>query len=52
MDKSWIALGKTSDGRMSQPYIDGVTSFIKFAMAVVDQEDKYIERRRVTRGNR
>ncbi|XP_028086586.1 uncharacterized protein LOC114287444 [Camellia sinensis] len=38
MDKSWIALGKTPDGRMSQPFIDGVTSFIKFAMAVVDQE--------------
>ncbi|XP_028103043.1 uncharacterized protein LOC114302247 [Camellia sinensis] len=40
MDRSWIALGKTPDGRMSQPFIDGVTSFIKFAMAVVDQEGK------------
>ncbi|XP_028084685.1 uncharacterized protein LOC114285803 [Camellia sinensis] len=40
MDKSWIALGKTPDGRISQSFIDGVTSFIKFAMAVVDQEGK------------
>lgn len=39
MDKSWIALGKMPD-RMSQPYIDGVMSFIKFAMAIVDQEGK------------
>ncbi|KAG5547799.1 hypothetical protein RHGRI_013476 [Rhododendron griersonianum] len=33
-----MSLGKTADGRMSQPYRDGVMSFLHFAMKVVDQE--------------
>ncbi|XP_028063808.1 uncharacterized protein LOC114267026 [Camellia sinensis] len=37
MDKSWIALGRTADGRMSKPYNDGVKLFLQFAMGVIDQ---------------
>ncbi|XP_028076467.1 uncharacterized protein LOC114278592 [Camellia sinensis] len=37
MDKSWIALGRTIDGRMSKPYNDGVKLFRQFAMGVLDQ---------------
>ncbi|XP_028118132.1 uncharacterized protein LOC114315719 [Camellia sinensis] len=37
MDKSWIALGRTTDGRMSKPYNDGVKIFLQFVMGVIDQ---------------
>ena len=36
MDKSWMTMGKTPDGRLSHPYIEGVNAFINFATAVVD----------------
>ena len=36
MDKSWMTMGKTPDGRLSHPYIEGVNAFINFARAVVD----------------
>ena len=36
MDKSWMTMGKTLDGRLSHPYIEGVNAFINFARAVVD----------------
>ena len=36
MDKSWMTMGKTPDGRLSRPYIEGVNAFINFAKAVVD----------------
>ena len=36
MDKSWMTMGKTADGRLSHPYIEGVNAFINFARAVVD----------------
>ena len=36
MDKSWMIMGKTPDGRLSRPYIEGVNAFINFARAVVD----------------
>ncbi|CAL5445178.1 unnamed protein product [Camellia sinensis] len=42
MDKSWIALGCTVDGRISQPYFDGVISFLHFAMAVIDRDGKIL----------
>ena len=29
-------MGKTPDGRLSRPYIEGVNAFINFAKAVVD----------------
>ena len=37
MDKSWITLGKTADGRLSQQYSKGVMSFLNFAKAVGDK---------------
>jgi hypothetical protein len=37
MDKSWITLGSTTNGRMSPQYFEGVDSFINFAKAVVDK---------------
>ena len=36
MDKSWMTMGKTPDGRLSHPYIKGFNTFINFAKAVVD----------------
>ena len=36
MDKSWMTMGKTPDGRLSHSYIEGVNAFINFARAVVD----------------
>ena len=36
MDKSWMTMGKTPDGRLSHPYIEGVNVFINFARVVVD----------------
>ena len=36
MDKSWITIGKTPDGRLSHSYIEGVNAFINFARVVVD----------------
>ena len=36
MDKSWMTMGKTLDGRLSHPYIEGVNAFINSARAVVD----------------
>jgi hypothetical protein len=37
MDKSWITLGRTTNGKMSSQYFQGVDSFINFAKAVVDK---------------
>ena len=31
-----MTMGKTLDGRLSHPYIEGVNAFINFARAVVD----------------
>ena len=31
-----MKMGLTADGRISQPYFDGVSSFIQFARAVID----------------
>ncbi|XP_028083166.1 uncharacterized protein LOC114284469 [Camellia sinensis] len=42
MDKSWIALGSTVDGRISRAYNDGVISFLRFAMAVIDRDGKIL----------
>ncbi|XP_028087366.1 uncharacterized protein LOC114288079 [Camellia sinensis] len=42
MDKSWIALGSTVDGRISRAYNDGVISFLRFGMAVIDQDGKIL----------
>ena len=36
MDKSWMTMGKTPDGRLSYSYIKGVNAFINFARAAVD----------------
>ncbi|XP_050289827.1 uncharacterized protein LOC126727977 [Quercus robur] len=36
MDKSWMTMGKTPDGRLSHPYIEEVNAFINFAKAVVN----------------
>ena len=36
MDKSWMTMGKTPDGKLSHPYIEGVNAFINFARVVVD----------------
>ena len=36
MDKSWMIMGKTPDGRLSHPYIEGVNAFINFARVVMD----------------
>ena len=36
MDKSWMTIGKTANGRLSHPYIEGVNVFINFAKAAVD----------------
>ena len=36
MDKSWMIMGKTPNGRLSHPYIEGVNAFINFARVVVD----------------
>ncbi|XP_065623713.1 uncharacterized protein LOC136065019 [Quercus suber] len=36
MDKSWMTMGKTPDGRLSHPYIEEVNAFINFARVVVD----------------
>ena len=36
MDKSWMIMGKTSDGRLSHLYIEGVNAFINFVRAFVD----------------
>ncbi|KAG5548681.1 hypothetical protein RHGRI_014133 [Rhododendron griersonianum] len=38
MDKSWMKMGMTADGRISQLYYNGVTLFIKFARAAVDAQ--------------
>ena len=37
MDKSWMTLGKTTNGRISPQYFQGVDSFINFAKAIVDK---------------
>ena len=37
MDKSWMTLGKTTNGRMSPQYFQGVDTFINFVKAVVDK---------------
>ena len=42
MDRSWIALGSTVDGRISRAYNDGVISFLRFVMAVIDQDGKIL----------
>ncbi|KAF7116020.1 hypothetical protein RHSIM_RhsimUnG0041600 [Rhododendron simsii] len=42
MDKSWMKMGMTADGRISQLYYNGVTVFIKFARAVVDAQDNIL----------
>ncbi|KAK9984633.1 hypothetical protein SO802_034158 [Lithocarpus litseifolius] len=42
MDKSWMTMGKTTDGRLSQPYIEGVNAFINFARAIVDLSDNIL----------
>ncbi|XP_028087238.1 uncharacterized protein LOC114287975 [Camellia sinensis] len=42
MDKSWIALGSTVDGRISLAYYDRVISFLRFAMAVIDRDGKIL----------
>ena len=42
MDKSWIALGSSVDGRISRTYYDGVISFLRFAMAVIDRDGKIL----------
>ncbi|KAG5553223.1 hypothetical protein RHGRI_011176 [Rhododendron griersonianum] len=39
MDKSWMKLGSTAHGRTSQPYFDGVNSFLEYAAAVGDRQD-------------
>ncbi|KAG5523949.1 hypothetical protein RHGRI_030824 [Rhododendron griersonianum] len=39
MDKNWMKMGMTADGRISQLYYNGVTSFIQFARAVIDAQD-------------
>ena len=36
MDKSWMKMSKTLNGKLSHPYIEGVNAFINFARAVVD----------------
>ena len=36
MNKSWMTLGKTPHGRMSQQYFDGVKRFLDFAKMVGD----------------
>ncbi|XP_075645867.1 uncharacterized protein LOC142617058 [Castanea sativa] len=36
MDKSWMTIGKTPDGRLTRPYIEGVNAFLNFARVVVD----------------
>ncbi|GFS33433.1 hypothetical protein Acr_00g0028460 [Actinidia rufa] len=36
MDKNWMKMGLTADGRISRPYFDGVSLFIQFARAVID----------------
>ena len=36
MDKSWMTIGKTANGRLSHPYIEGDNVFINFAKAAVD----------------
>ena len=41
MDKSWMTMGKTPDGRLSHRYIEGVNAFINFARAVVDLSHRY-----------
>ena len=41
MDKSWMTMGKTPDGRLSHPYIEGVNTFINFAKVVVDSSGKF-----------
>ncbi|KAG5524078.1 hypothetical protein RHGRI_030920 [Rhododendron griersonianum] len=38
MDKNWMKMGMTADGRISQLYYNGVTSFIQFARAVIDAQ--------------
>ncbi|XP_058191399.1 uncharacterized protein LOC131308473 [Rhododendron vialii] len=38
MDKNWMKMGMTADGRISQLYYNGVTSFIQFARVVVDAQ--------------
>ncbi|KAF7116710.1 hypothetical protein RHSIM_RhsimUnG0018000 [Rhododendron simsii] len=38
MDKNWMKIGMTADGRISQLYYNGVTSFIQFARAVIDAQ--------------
>uniref|UniRef100_A0A2N9GCW6 Transposase-associated domain-containing protein n=1 Tax=Fagus sylvatica TaxID=28930 RepID=A0A2N9GCW6_FAGSY len=40
MDKGWMTLGKTTNGRISPQYFQGVDSFINFAKAVVDKNGK------------
>ena len=36
MDKSWMTMGKTTDGKLSHPYIERVNTFINFAKAIMD----------------
>ena len=36
MDKSWMTMGKTPDGKLSHPYIEGVNAFINSTRAIVD----------------
>ncbi|XP_050289784.1 uncharacterized protein LOC126727931 [Quercus robur] len=42
MDKSWMIVGKTPDGKLSHLYIEGVNTFINFARAVVDLSDNIL----------
>ena len=42
MDKSWIPLGRTSEGRLSQQYFDGVMAFINFAITVMNRKGEIL----------
>ena len=36
MDKSWMTIGKTPDGRLSHPYIEGVINWKNVDVATRD----------------
>ena len=36
-----MTMGKTPDGRLSHPYIEGVNEFINFARVVVDSSGNF-----------
>ena len=38
MNKSWMPLGRTTEGRLSPQYFDGVMSFINFAMTSMNRK--------------